>query len=55
MRYTKLLLALLGFAATLCAADPFSGVENEPRQNEYKAGTAKKNRPSPSRRRAAFG
>ena len=28
MRYTKLMLALLGFAATLCAADPSVGTWN---------------------------
>jgi len=43
MRYTKLVLALLGFAATLCAADPFVGTwKMNPAKTKYKAGTAPK-------------
>jgi hypothetical protein len=45
MRYTKLMLALLGFAATLCAADPFVGTwKMNPAKTKYKAGTAPKER-----------
>ena len=43
MRYTKLMLVLLGFAATLCAADPFVGTwKMNPAKTKYKAGTAPK-------------
>jgi hypothetical protein len=43
MRYTKLMLVLLGFAATLCAADPFVGTwKMNPAKTKYKVGTAPK-------------
>lgn len=43
MRYTKLMLALLGFAATLFAADPFVGTwKMNPAKTKYKVGTAPK-------------
>ena len=43
MRYTKLMLVLLGFAATLCAADPFVGTwKMNPAKTKFKVGTAPK-------------
>src|SRR6266699_1767749 len=43
MRYTKLMLVLLGFAATLCAADPFVGTwKMNVAKTKYKVGTAPK-------------
>lgn len=43
MGYTKLMLVLLGFAATLCAADPFVGTwKMNPTKTKYKVGTAPK-------------
>lgn len=43
MRYTKVMLILLGFAATLCAADPFVGTwKMDPTKTKYKVGTAPK-------------
>jgi hypothetical protein len=43
MRYTKLMLVLLGFAATLFAADPFVGTwKMNPAKTKYKVGTAPK-------------
>lgn len=43
MRYTKLMLVLLGFAATLCAADPFVGTwKMNPTKTKFKTGTAPK-------------
>ena len=41
MRYTKLMLVLLGFAATLCAADPSVGTWNmNPNKTVFKNGTS---------------
>jgi hypothetical protein len=43
MRYTKLMLVLLGFAAALYAADPFAGTwKMNPTKTKYKVGTAPK-------------
>lgn len=43
MRYTKLLLAVLGLAATLCAADPFAGTwKMNPAKTKFKTGAAPK-------------
>ena len=43
MRYTKLMVVLVGFAATLCAADPFVGTwKMNPTKTKYKVGTAPK-------------
>jgi len=43
MRYTKLMFLLLGFAATLCAADSFVGTwKMNPAKTKYKAGKAAK-------------
>jgi hypothetical protein len=43
MRSTKLMLALLGFAAALFAADPFVGTwKMDPAKTKYKEGTAPK-------------
>ena len=43
MRYTKLMITLLGFAATLFAADPFVGTwKMNPTKTRYKVGTAPK-------------
>jgi len=44
MRYTKLMLVLLGFAATLCAADPFVGTwkMNPAKRRSIRPGTAPK-------------
>jgi hypothetical protein len=43
MRYTKLMLVLLGLAATLCAADPFAVTwKMNPTKTKYKVGTAPK-------------
>ena len=43
MRYTKLVLVLLGFAATLCAADPFAGTwKMNAAKTKFKVGTAPK-------------
>ena len=43
MRYTRIMLVLLGFAATLCAADPFVGTwKMNPAKTKYKVGTAPK-------------
>ena len=41
MRYTKLMLVFLGFAATLCAADPSVGTWNmNPNKTIFKNGTS---------------
>jgi len=41
MRYTKLMLPLLGFAATLCAADPSVGTWNmNPNKTVFQNGTS---------------
>ena len=41
MRYTKLMLLLIGFAATLCAADPSVGTWNmNPNKTVFKNGTS---------------
>ena len=41
MRYTKLMLVLLGFAATLCAADSFVGTwKMNPNKTVFKNGTS---------------
>jgi hypothetical protein len=43
MRYTKVMVVLLGFAATLFAADPFTGTwKMNPAKTKYKEGTAPK-------------
>jgi len=43
MRYTKLMLVLLGFATALCAADPFVGTwKMNAAKTKYKVGTAPK-------------
>jgi hypothetical protein len=43
MRSTKLMLALLGFAVTLCAANPFVGTwKMNPAKTTFKEGTAPK-------------
>jgi hypothetical protein len=43
MRSTKLMLGLLGFAAALCAANPFVGTwKMNPAKTTYKVGTAPK-------------
>jgi hypothetical protein len=43
MRYTKLMIALLGFAATLCAADPFVATwKMNGAKTKYKVGAAPK-------------
>jgi len=43
MRYTKLMLFLLGFATMLCAADPYVGTwKMNPAKTKYKVGTAPK-------------
>jgi hypothetical protein len=43
MRYTKLILMLLGFAAVLCAADPYVGTwKMNLAKTKYKAGTEPK-------------
>jgi len=43
MRYTKLMLVLLGFATALCAADPFAGTwKMNAAKTKYKVGTAPK-------------
>jgi len=43
MRYTKLMLVLLGFAATLCAADPFVGTwKMNPAKTKFKVGAGPK-------------
>jgi len=43
MRYAKLMLVLLGFAATLCAADPFVGTwKMNPAKTKFKVGVAPK-------------
>jgi len=43
MQYTKLMLVLVGFATTLCAADPFAGTwKMNPSKSKYTTGTAPK-------------
>lgn len=43
MRYAKLMVVLVGFAATLCAADPFVGTwKLNAAKSKYNAGTAPK-------------
>lgn len=43
MRYITPIVVLLGFAATLCAADPFVGTwKMNPTKTKYKVGTAPK-------------